>query len=83
MKPVSVDIAGIVHTNSCLDGIRGKSIGAMQRMQVSITSDTCLLTFCDLLTAFWWHVWNTVEIAVELRLGWGRLPGGRMSRAGS
>jgi hypothetical protein len=53
MKPVSVDIAGIVHTNSYLDGIRGKSIGAMQRMQVSITFDTCHLTFCDPLAAFW------------------------------
>jgi len=53
MKSVSVDIAGIMHTNRYLDGIRCEGVGATKRMQASITFDTCHLTFCDPLAAFW------------------------------
>jgi hypothetical protein len=53
MKSVSVDIAGIMHTNHYLDGIRCEGVGASKGMQASITFDTCHLTFCDPLAAFW------------------------------
>ena len=65
MTPASVDIAGVVHTNSYLNRIRDAGMSAPWRAQAFIGFEAGLLTYGDPPTPPSWRADDAAGIVVK------------------